>query len=124
MGGSSDRFDGEVRIEPTEITDVAGHDDRALAPRGQDHGRIDHVRRSRAPTKDADRLRQKLIERGNLRGGSRQQGTQRYLPGRIAPDLTNHASRDDQSRTCSKRFAAECAQALIPLLERDERSCA
>jgi hypothetical protein len=120
---SSDPFDGEVRIEPTEITDVASHDDRALAPSGQDHGRVDHVRCPRAPTEDADRLRQKLIERGNLRGGSREQGPQRYLPGSIAPDLTNHASRDDQSRVCSKRFAAERAHARIPLLERDERSC-
>jgi hypothetical protein len=66
MGGSSDRCDGEIRSEPTEITDVAGHDDRALAPSGQDHGRVDHVRCRRTPTKDAGRLRQKLIERENL----------------------------------------------------------
>jgi hypothetical protein len=112
-----------VRIEPAEITDVASDDDSALTPSGQDHGRVDHVGCPRTPAEDASCLRKKVIERGNFRGRSRQQGTQRYLPGSIAPDLTNHASRDNQSRMCSKRFAAERAHARIPLLERDERSC-
>jgi hypothetical protein len=115
-------LNGQLRIEPAEIVDVARHDDGSLTPGGKDHRSIDHVRGSRPAAKNACGFCEDLVEGGDLRDRSGEESAQCDLPRAVTPDLADDTCWNYQAPACSQRLPAERSHAGVPSLERDERA--
>lgn len=76
------------RIQTMKVVHVAGHDDRALSPCGQNDRRVDDVLGAQSATKNPRSLRKRSIERGNRRGGTVEKRAERHLASATPPNLT------------------------------------
>jgi hypothetical protein len=116
----SDSLEEQARIEAAQIVDIARHDDGALTAGDEDHGRVDHVGGSGAPTEYPRGFGEDLIERRNDGRGPFHESAQRRLLWSASPDLAEHARGDDQTHARLQRLANERAHPGITALERDE----
>ncbi len=120
---TSDPFYGKGRIEPANFADIAGDDDRPLAPRGQYDAGVDDVRSSGATAKDTSGLGHRLIERRNRGRFADQQGPECHLANPVTPHLPQDAGGNDESRARPQGLSTERSHARVSAFERDESAC-
>jgi hypothetical protein len=121
-GAPSDPINGERRIEPPNVFDIAGDDGSVLALGRENYRGVDDVGRSGAAAENARRLGQDVIERRHGGRWSSEQATQQDLSLASAPNLADDACGDHQLAARAQRFSQERPDALVRSLERGERS--